>query len=286
MDCASYNKMVPNATCSVSNRVRILDEVPQTEIHFCAPTILGYSFSAKQWGRLIPDKFSPVVWNMHAFDHLVLSRPQKSLIEALMKENKACMVEDVVVSKGGGHVVVLHGNPGTGKTLTVEAAAERGNKPLMVLSAAEMGNHAYEVEKNLPKVLELCKTWKAVLLLDEADMFLEKRQLGDVYRNAMVGVFLHLLEYHQELVFLTTNRLTRLDPAFKSRISVAIKYPDLDQKAQEQIWTNFLRMVGVRIDEQYEGLEEESSITNFDVSRLAMRKLNGRYSLKVTTTNQ
>lgn len=280
MDGASYNKMVPEATCSVSTRVRSLDEVPRAETHFCAPTVLGYSFSARKWGRFIPDKFSMVVWNVHAFDHLVLPRPQKSLIEALVKQNNAYMVEDVVASKGGGHVVVLHGNPGTGKTLTVEAAAEIGKKPLIVLSAAEMGDKASQVEEKLREVLELCKTWKAVLLLDEADMFLEKRQLGDVYRNAMVGVFLHLLEYHQELIFLTTNRLTHLDPAFKSRISVAIKYPALDQKAQEQIWTNFLRMADVRVDEHYEGLEEESLITSFHLSRLAMRKLNGRYGSK------
>ena len=174
--------------------------------------------------------------------------------------------------------MVLHGNPGTGKTLTVEAAADLVGKPLMVLSASELGHWTHDIESALREVLELCKTWGAVLLLDEADMFLERRQFGDVHRNAMVGVFLRLLEYHQELIFLTTNRLEHLDPAFKSRISLGIKYPDLNEKSQQSVWESFLRSAKVNIDEnQDDSVEGERLITRFDLSRLSMRKLNGRF---------
>lgn len=36
----------------------------------------------------------------------------------------------------------------------------------------------------------------AVVLLDEADIFLEERTLSDLKRNALVSVFLRVLEYY------------------------------------------------------------------------------------------
>ena len=51
---------------------------------------------------------------------------------------------------------------------------------------------------------------------------------------------MRLLEYHQGVLFLTTNRVKNFDPAFHSRISIALKYHDLDTDAREQIWTNLL----------------------------------------------
>lgn len=37
---------------------------------------------------------------------------------------------------------------------------------------------------------QLATVWKAVLLIDEADIFLQKRATSDIERNALVGVFL------------------------------------------------------------------------------------------------
>lgn len=43
---------------------------------------------------------------------------------------------------------------------------------------------------------ELATAWKAVVLIDEADVFLEQRSLHDLERNAMVAAFLRHLEYY------------------------------------------------------------------------------------------
>ena len=51
----------------------------------------------------------------------------------------------------------------------------------------------------------------------------------------MVGIFLRLLDYHQGVLFLTTNRVKSFDSAFHSRISVALKYPDLDVAQRQQV---------------------------------------------------
>jgi len=127
-----------------------------------------------------------------------------------------------------------------GKTLTAEAVSEHLHTPLYSVSMGELGVTTTDLEARLQQILEVAAIWKATILLDEADIFLEKRSQHDIIRNAMVGIFLRLLEYHQGVLFLTTNRLTAIDDAFQSRISVAIKYKELNESARAQIWRNFL----------------------------------------------
>ena len=89
--------------------------------------------------------------------------------------------------------MLLHGGPGTGKTLTAESVAEVAEKPLFRVTCGDIGTKAEEVEKYLQSVLHLAKIWDCVVLLDEADVFLEQRTLNDLERNALVSVFLRIL---------------------------------------------------------------------------------------------
>jgi SpoVK/Ycf46/Vps4 family AAA+-type ATPase len=83
---------------------------------------------------------------------------------------------------------------------------------------------------------QLAHRWGCVLLLDEADIFLQKRDKADIKRNAIVSVFLRTLEYYRGILFLTTNRVGTFDPAFRSRIHVSLYYPPLKKDATMQIW--------------------------------------------------
>lgn len=58
--------------------------------------------------------------------------------------------------------------------------------------------------------MDIAHSWGAVLLLDEADVFLEKRQHQDVHRNALVSIFLRLLEYFQGILFLVRKAKGRV----------------------------------------------------------------------------
>jgi AAA+ superfamily predicted ATPase len=102
---------------------------------------------------------------------------------------------------------VLHGPPGTGKTLTAEGISELLKCPLYMVSAGELGTDSRYLESELQKILDICHAWGAILLLDEADVFLEKRNMHDIHRNALVSIFLRQLEYFQGILFLTTNRV-------------------------------------------------------------------------------
>lgn len=279
VDCNSYQKMNPMSYFPKPEEEDKIDDVREDELHYCAPTVFGYSFGTKMWGQLVVGKFSPIRWNRNAFEHLVLPETTKTLIKSLVDADQVDseIVNDVISDKGGGRIVILHGRPGTGKTLTAEAIAEDRRKPLMIISAGELGTDARELERKLADLLEISKIWKAVLLLDEADIFLEARSSHDLHRNAIVGVLLRLLEYHQRFLFLTTNRVTCIDEAFKSRASIAIKYRDLDKRGRRQVWENFLKLAGVKVvDEPMSYVGNDPCVSKDQMNKLSSKRLNGR----------
>ncbi len=104
----------------------------------------------------------------------------------------------------------------------------------------------------------------------ESNFPAEARQPQDVGRNALVSIFLRLLEYFQGILFLTTNRVQTFDPAFQSRIHVALRYGELTNQAKKSVWKAFIEKV-VAI----EGVEVEN-FSDEDYERLARRNLNGR----------
>ena len=71
--------------------------------------------------------------------------------------------------------------------LTIFLVAEHIRAPLYAISAAELGLTALEVENNLERISQLVARWNAILLLDEADVFLEKRNTHDLERNKLVS---------------------------------------------------------------------------------------------------
>lgn len=81
----------------------------------------------------------------------------------------------------------MFGPPGVGKTFTAEAVAERANVPLYAMSASMLGSEPTEIGTNLDSALTLCKLWNAMLLLDEADVFMAARSSNDIKRNELVS---------------------------------------------------------------------------------------------------
>lgn len=90
------------------------------------------------------------------------------------------------------------------------------------MTCGDIGENAAEVEKKLEQIFTNSHRWGCVLLLDEAEVFLAKRNLEDLTRNAMVSVFLRVLEFYSGILFLTTNRVGTMDEAFKSRIHISL----------------------------------------------------------------
>lgn len=70
---------------------------------------------------------------------------------------------------------------------TTESVAEHAKRPLYAITAADFTNEPSTTEKRLTDVLALTSHWNAVLLIDEADVFLEQRSFSHMKRNAVVS---------------------------------------------------------------------------------------------------
>ena len=68
------------------------------------------------------------------------------------------------------------------------------HKPLYVVGAGDLGTDPSTLDSKLTGILHVAAKWKAVVLIDEADVFLEERSTANLERNAMVAVFLRQLE--------------------------------------------------------------------------------------------
>jgi len=77
----------------------------------------------------------------------------------------------------------------------------------------------------------------------QADFSIPSRRLNELEINAMVSVFLRQLEYYRGILFLTTNRVGDIDPAFKSRIHVSLEYEPLDRRRSKKIYKLHLRRI-------------------------------------------
>ena len=64
-----------------------------------------------------------------------------------------------------------------------------------MVGSGDLGTTASALDSALSSILDLASSWKAIVLIDEADVFLERRDVHDLLRNAMVAVFLRQLEY-------------------------------------------------------------------------------------------
>lgn len=57
----------------------------------------------------------------------------------------------------------------------------------MVLTSSDIGTTPDEVEANLTRQFKTARSWGAVLLIDEADVFMERRSTADLIRNSLVA---------------------------------------------------------------------------------------------------
>jgi hypothetical protein len=229
--------------------------------------VRGYCLTTKRWTNFEVGKISDIKWNDAAYERLVIPPPRKRLLRALIEEHRHMKTEadDMIQGKGQGLVFLLNGPPGTGKTLTAEAIAGKLHLPLYIVDASQLGEDVEELEDKLRQILTLAGTWEVVLLLDEADAFLERRDSNPEHaeRNKRVAIFLRVLEYFRGILILTSNRAVEFDEAFHSRIHLTLHYADLDHAARVQVWKNLLGMA-------------PHAVRDEEIAEFAQRKLNGR----------
>lgn len=209
----------------------------------CPPVTTCFCMETQKWRTVAVKDLTEVRWNKLAFDQLVLQKRTKSLLSGLISQHSAGIqgTSDFIKDKGKGLTFVLYGPSGVGKSFTAESLAEYNELPLRPINISSLVSNSGGPDLlALSRIFEEAKRWDAILLLDEADVVLEKRALEDVRRNTLVSAFLRELEYFTGILFLTTNRIETMDNAFQSRIQIAIEYKPLGTSSRRQIWEAFI----------------------------------------------
>jgi hypothetical protein len=180
------------------------------------------------------DKLQPYRYQPELKQKLILPPEQTDLIDILTAEMEVLM-DDIVEGKSGGTTVLCAGPAGVGKTLTAEVYSEIIQRPLYRVHSGQLGLNVAEMEKALKDTLIRAQRWGAVMLIDEADVYIRRRN-DDLSSNAVVGVFLRVLEYFNGLLFLTTNRIDDIDEAIISRCIALIRYYPPQRADRVKIW--------------------------------------------------
>jgi AAA+ superfamily predicted ATPase len=168
-----------------------------------------------------------------------------------------------------------------GKTLTAESISEDLHLPLYTvipscpfkvtalthskISAGELDLSTGALENQMIETFEMACHWNALLLLDEADVFVADRA-DNMLRNSHVAMFLRTLEYYEGAMILTTNRVKVIDPAVSSRIHEKVRYESLSVEHRLGIWKSFL-------GKKHSGCK---GFPEKELRKLAERNMNGR----------
>ncbi|CAG2151861.1 ATP-binding protein [Cupriavidus numazuensis] len=181
-------------------------------------------------------------------DKLVLPDHHRDLID-ILTSHMDVLVQDFVPGKSGGTTILCQGAPGLGKTLTAEVYAEVVGKPLYRVHSGQLGTTAASVGATLMEILRRAMRWNAVLLLDEADVYIRRRD-NDLEHNAIVAEFLRTLEYFSGLLFMTTNRTGDVDDAILSRCIATIQYETPGREDAARLWRLQAEQCGASLGEE------------------------------------
>ena len=122
--------------------------------------------------------------------------------------------------------LLLHGPPGCGKSAYAHELARSLDRLLLVKRASDLQSMwVGETEKNLAKMFREARMDDAVLLLDEADSFLQDRRGATrSWEVSQVNELLTQMECFEGIFLCATNFLDRLDAASLRRFGLKVRF--------------------------------------------------------------
>ena len=160
-------------------------------------------------------------------------------LDMLNVESRYDVPRIVAALKSRGHgALCFHGAPGTGKTALAEHIAEALGRPLMIRRASDLvSKFVGETEQQMAAMFKEAEAEKAVLLLDEADSFLQDRRGAQrTYEVTEVNEMLQGMERYNGVFICTTNLMDSIDQAALRRFTFKIRFKPLTADQRERMF--------------------------------------------------
>ncbi|PKO28341.1 MAG: ATPase [Betaproteobacteria bacterium HGW-Betaproteobacteria-9] len=160
-------------------------------------------------------------------------------LDMLNVESRYELPRIVAALKARGHgCLCFHGAPGTGKTALAEHIAQQLERPLMIRRASDLvSKFVGETEQQMAAMFREAQAEKAVLLLDEADSFLQDRRGAQrTYEVTEVNEMLQGMERYDGIFICTTNLMDSIDQAALRRFTFKIHFKPLTAPQRETMF--------------------------------------------------
>ena len=181
------------------------------------------------------------------FDSLILSPKTKAQLERVIREFKD---SDILATYNLKYKrkILLCGQPGTGKTFSVQVVSSLLHIPLVYIRFDSIiSSYLGETAGNLRKVFNFIENGTWIVLFDEFDIIGKNRddahEHGEIKR--VVNNFLQMLDNFKgdSILFAATNHQNMLDSAIWRRFDAVIKYELPDETARQQLFEHYLRPI-------------------------------------------
>lgn len=135
-----------------------------------------------------------------------------------------------------GWSMLLSGPSGTGKSAYAHYIAQKLDLEVMERRGSDLlGPYVGQTEQRIAEAFKQAASRKALLLIDEVDSFLFRREAG--LRSWEINLVNEMLRWMEQLrapLIATTNSAERLDPAVQRRFSMRVAFQPMtsDQAAQ------------------------------------------------------
>jgi SpoVK/Ycf46/Vps4 family AAA+-type ATPase len=146
-----------------------------------------------------------------------------------------------------GVAILLHGPPGTGKTMTAYYMSKKLHLGIREISVADYGSQVPgQLARNIKQIFtgELVSAQQdgrhePVIFLDECDaMLVSRNRLGHdmMWMLEPINCLLNCISMYPGLVILSTNLVPLLDEALQRRLLASILIDRPDKEVRRKIW--------------------------------------------------
>lgn len=186
-------------------------------------------------------EFSSLEAPLASLDQVVIADDDKRRILSVVLDHERYLAArrawgfDEVIKYGRGVLLLFHGPPGTGKTMTAHGVAQAIGRRVLNVDIPTFLQSANSAQF-LPALFREARLQDALLFFDECESLLASRSRG----NDLMNVLLTEIERFEGIAVLATNSPEALDPALERRILMRLRFDEPDRAARLAIWQKHL----------------------------------------------